>query len=115
MICTVRPFDLTAKGCEGCVVTCASVGATTVVQSTTPSPADSRAMADSSPSPSPFAAPAPNPARLGTLYARGSVDDEISDEELAAGIKEALGKLGPRKKVIILPPRHHAAHVKVGR
>ena len=59
-------------------------------------------MADSSPSPS--AAPAPNPARLGTLYARGSVDDEISDEELAAGIKEALGKLGPRKKVIILPP-----------
>ena len=94
-------------------MTCASVGATTVVQSTTPSPADSRLMADSSPSPS--AAPAPNPARLGTLYARGSVDDEISDEELAAGIKEALGKLGPRKKVIILPPRHHAAHVKVGR
>ena len=44
------------------------------------------------------------PKRVGTLYARGSVDDELTDEDLAAGVKEALAKLGPRQKVLILPP-----------
>ena len=42
--------------------------------------------------------------RVGTLFARGSATDEISDAELADGLKEALTKLGARHKVMLLPP-----------
>jgi nickel-dependent lactate racemase len=49
-------------------------------------------------------AAAPPPRRFGTLYARGSATEEISDAELAAGLREALEKLGPRHRVLLLPP-----------
>ena len=43
-------------------------------------------------------------ARWGTLFARGSPTDEISDEEMIAGLREALDKIGAREKVLLLPP-----------
>ncbi|MBN1523299.1 MAG: DUF2088 domain-containing protein [Spirochaetales bacterium] len=37
-------------------------------------------------------------------YAKGGVDVSLKDEELKAGLFEALDKLGERKKVLALPP-----------
>jgi nickel-dependent lactate racemase len=38
------------------------------------------------------------------LYSRGSEQDNLSAEDLKAGLEEAFGKLGPRKKVLAVPP-----------
>jgi nickel-dependent lactate racemase len=38
------------------------------------------------------------------LYSRGSEQDNLSAEDLKAGLTEALDKLGPRKKVLAVPP-----------
>jgi hypothetical protein len=48
--------------------------------------------------------PAPASARVGTLFARGSPTDEISDADLAAHLQDALAKLGARRRVLLLPP-----------
>jgi nickel-dependent lactate racemase len=39
-----------------------------------------------------------------TYFARGSRDESISDDELRAGLHEALAKLGPRRRVLLVPP-----------
>ncbi|MBT5270564.1 MAG: D-mannonate epimerase, partial [Candidatus Marinimicrobia bacterium] len=44
-------------------------------------------------------------------YAKGSVDTEFTAEELESGLHEALDKIGPRKKVLAIPPdftRYHS-------
>lgn len=38
------------------------------------------------------------------LYSRGSEKDSLSSEDLKAGVVTALEKLGPRKKVLAVPP-----------
>ncbi|MCE5186592.1 MAG: lactate racemase domain-containing protein [Planctomycetaceae bacterium] len=38
------------------------------------------------------------------LYSRGSEQDSLSPEDLRSGLEEALAKLGPRKKVLAVPP-----------
>ena len=58
-------------------------------------------MAAAPPPPPP---PPPLPRRVGTLYARGSAKDVISDEELAAGLKEALSKLDELNELDELEP-----------
>jgi nickel-dependent lactate racemase len=40
----------------------------------------------------------------GILFARGSVLDSLSEGELRKGLFEALDRLGPRKRVLALPP-----------
>jgi nickel-dependent lactate racemase len=38
------------------------------------------------------------------LYSRGSEQDNLSAEDLKAGLREAFDKLGPKKKVLAVPP-----------
>ena len=54
--------------------------------------------------PPPKKAKPPAHERWGTLYARGSPTDELSDADLAAGLRAALDKIGAREKVLLLPP-----------
>jgi nickel-dependent lactate racemase len=49
-----------------------------------------------------------------TYYARGGETERISDEELKAGLKEALEKLGHRRKVIAVPPDITRLHSRSG-
>ncbi|VDB00190.1 Novel D-mannonate dehydrogenase [Olavius algarvensis spirochete endosymbiont] len=37
-------------------------------------------------------------------YQRGGTDETIDNKELCAGLNEALGKIGPRRKVCVIPP-----------
>ena len=59
--------------------------------------------ADTDPPPPKKAKP-PAHERWGTLYARGSPTDELSDADLAAGLRAAPDKIGAREKVLLLPP-----------
>ncbi|MGA2975470.1 MAG: lactate racemase domain-containing protein [Spirochaetia bacterium] len=48
-------------------------------------------------------------------YAHGSERGEISDEELRAGLAEALGRLGKRRRVLAIPPDFTRFHSRAGR
>lgn len=48
------------------------------------------------------------------LYKRGSETDILTSNDLKAGIKEALGKIGTRKKVLALPPDITRYHSRAG-
>ncbi len=47
-------------------------------------------------------------------YDHGSVDSEFSSEDLRKGLYEALDKLGPRRKVLIVPPDFTRFHSRAG-
>jgi hypothetical protein len=44
-------------------------------------------------------------------YEKGSIDIELSSEDLKAGIFEALEKLGKRNKVLAIPPDYTLCQV----
>ncbi len=48
------------------------------------------------------------------LRSAGSPDTELSDEELAALFTDALSSLGPRSRVLALPPDGTRAHARAG-
>ena len=48
------------------------------------------------------------------LYSRGSVDDDLSSADLQAGLNEALKALGPRRKVLAIPPDFTRFHSRAG-
>ncbi|MHB9010915.1 MAG: nickel-dependent putative hexonate epimerase [Ignavibacteriaceae bacterium] len=47
-------------------------------------------------------------------YSKGSVDSDLSKEDLRAGLYEALDKLGSRKKVLAIPPDITRLHSSAG-
>ncbi len=47
-------------------------------------------------------------------YARGGEQERIDDDELKAGLKEALGKIGGRRRVIAVPPDITRLHSRAG-
>lgn len=47
-------------------------------------------------------------------YARGSVTDVLDSKDLQEGLIEALEKLGPRKKVLAIPPDFTRFHSRAG-
>jgi hypothetical protein len=47
-------------------------------------------------------------------YNSGSENSVISNKELEEGLYEALGKLGPRKKVLVVPPDFSRFHSRAG-
>jgi len=47
-------------------------------------------------------------------YQRGSVTEDLKEEDLKAGLYEALQKLGNRKKVLAIPPDFTRFHSKAG-
>jgi nickel-dependent lactate racemase len=51
---------------------------------------------------------------MSLFFAAGSATTEMSDEEIRAGLFEALGKLGERKRVIAVPPDFTRFHSKAG-
>lgn len=48
------------------------------------------------------------------FYKRGSQNDVLREEDLRAGLGEALGKLGARKKVLAIPPDYTRFHSHAG-
>lgn len=48
------------------------------------------------------------------FYKRGSENDVLHEEDLRAGLNEALGKLGARKKVLAIPPDYTRFHSHAG-
>ena len=48
------------------------------------------------------------------FYSRGNKDDELSAEDLKAGLDSALDKLGSRQKVLALPPDFTRFHSRAG-
>ena len=48
------------------------------------------------------------------LYARGSVTDVLDSEALREGFYSALDKLGPRRRVLALPPDFTRFHSRAG-
>jgi nickel-dependent lactate racemase len=48
------------------------------------------------------------------FYKRGSENDVLREEDLRAGLSEALGKLGVRKKVLAIPPDYTRFHSHAG-
>jgi nickel-dependent lactate racemase len=51
---------------------------------------------------------------MSLFFAVGSADTEMSGEEIRAGLREALTKLGERKKVVAVPPDFTRFHSKAG-
>jgi nickel-dependent lactate racemase len=51
---------------------------------------------------------------MSLFFAAGSAETEMSGEEIRAGLREALGKLGERKKVLAVPPDFTRFHSKAG-
>jgi nickel-dependent lactate racemase len=51
---------------------------------------------------------------MSLFFAAGSADTEMSGAEIRAGLREALGKLGERKKVVAVPPDFTRFHSKAG-
>jgi len=49
------------------------------------------------------------------LYARGGVDEKLSSEDLRTGLVSALKALGPRKKVLAIPPDFTRFHSRAGK
>ena len=47
-------------------------------------------------------------------YARGSVDEVLDRSQMKKGLFEALDRLGPRKKVLVLPPDFTRFHSQAG-
>lgn len=50
-----------------------------------------------------------------TFYARGSKSETISDDELREGLFQALRALGPRRRVLAVPPDFTRFHSRAGR
>jgi nickel-dependent lactate racemase len=48
------------------------------------------------------------------LYGRGSPEDDLDAQDLRLGLLEALTRLGPRRKVLILPPDYTRFHSRAG-
>lgn len=48
------------------------------------------------------------------VYARGTPSDILTENELRVGLFEALEKLGPKKKVLAIPPDHTRFHSHAG-
>ena len=48
------------------------------------------------------------------FYKRGSQNDVLREEDLRAGLGEAFGKLGARKKVLVIPPDYTRFHSHAG-
>ena len=48
-------------------------------------------------------------------YARGSVTDRFSPDDLRAGLHQALARLGPRRRVLVVPPDFTRFHSQAGR
>jgi nickel-dependent lactate racemase len=48
-------------------------------------------------------------------YARGSVTDRLSPDDLRAGLHQALACLGPRRRVLVVPPDFTRFHSQAGR
>jgi nickel-dependent lactate racemase len=48
------------------------------------------------------------------LYAKGSKTASLSDAELQAGLRSALDRLGPRKRVLAIPPDFTRYHSRAG-
>jgi nickel-dependent lactate racemase len=51
---------------------------------------------------------------MSLFFAAGSADTEMSGAEVRAGLREALGKLGERKRVVVVPPDFTRFHSKAG-
>ena len=51
---------------------------------------------------------------MSLFFAGGSADTEMSGAEVRAGLREALGKLGERKRVVAVPPDFTRFHSKAG-
>jgi nickel-dependent lactate racemase len=51
---------------------------------------------------------------MSLFFAAGSADSEMSGAEVRAGLREALGKLGERKRVVVVPPDFTRFHSKAG-
>ena len=51
---------------------------------------------------------------MSLFFAAGSADTEMSEAEVRAGLHEALGKLGKRKRVVVVPPDFTRFHSKAG-
>ena len=48
-------------------------------------------------------------------YARGSATDRLAPDDLRAGLHAALAKLGPRRRVLAVPPDFTRFHSQAGR
>ena len=48
-------------------------------------------------------------------FARGSATDELSETDLRAGLFAALERLGPRQRVLVVPPDFTRSHSQAGR
>jgi nickel-dependent lactate racemase len=48
-------------------------------------------------------------------YARGSVTDRLSPDDLRAGLHQALARIGPRQRVLVVPPDFTRFHSQAGR
>jgi nickel-dependent lactate racemase len=51
---------------------------------------------------------------MSLFFAAGLKDTEMSAAEIRAGLREALGKLGERKRVLVVPPDFTRFHSKAG-
>jgi len=51
---------------------------------------------------------------MSLFFAAGSADLELSSAEVRAGLREALGRLGERKRVVVVPPDFTRFHSKAG-
>jgi nickel-dependent lactate racemase len=51
---------------------------------------------------------------MSLFFAAGSADTDMSEAEIRAGLREALGKLGERKRVVVVPPDFTRFHSKAG-
>ena len=51
---------------------------------------------------------------MSLFFAGGSADAEMSGAEIRAGLREALGKLGKRSRVVVVPPDFTRFHSKAG-
>ena len=47
-------------------------------------------------------------------YQRGSVTDKLSLDDLRQGLSQALGQLGPRQRVLVIPPDFTRFHSHAG-
>ena len=48
-------------------------------------------------------------------YSRGSAQDALTTEDLRAGLAAAFAKIGPRKRVLAVPPDFTRFHSQAGR
>ena len=47
-------------------------------------------------------------------YERGSVETTLTREDLRAGLETALAQLGPRRRVLVIPPDYTRLHSHAG-